>query len=113
MFMAHTISSSQKPLPRATIARFDNPPPYLKSFSKVFPVSHDPFGLDSYSDYLFQPWANPIELGPAEISLAEIGPFEIDPPEIGFSQGRLWHPHPFQISRPPEISIVELDASRI
>src|SRR5712691_10005276 len=59
MFMAHTISSSRKPLPRATIALFDNPPPRLKSFSKGFPESHDPFGLDSYSDFLFQPWANP------------------------------------------------------
>src|SRR5258708_33004187 len=60
MCMANTISSSQKPLPRATIARFDNPPPCLKSFSKVFPESHDPFGLHSYSDFLFQPWANPM-----------------------------------------------------
>src|SRR5947209_3196976 len=60
MCMANTISSSQKPLLRVTIARFDNPPPCLKSFSKVFPESRDPFGLDSYSDFLFQPWANPI-----------------------------------------------------
>jgi hypothetical protein len=58
--MANTISSSQKPLPRATIARFDKPPPCLKSFSKVFPESHDPFGLHSYSNFLFLPWANPI-----------------------------------------------------
>src|SRR5437763_15169538 len=48
MCMANTISSSQKPLSRASIGRCDNLPPCLKSFSKVFSESHDPFGLSSY-----------------------------------------------------------------
>src|SRR5207302_10180148 len=59
MSMAPIISFFQKVWLKATIAPFVLFRLLLKSFSKCGPEKYGSFGLDSYSNFLFQLWANP------------------------------------------------------